>query len=557
MDEITEQAHRLIAAGRRTEAIGALAGALADRRGGLDAARLLARLLGAYRLEASPTVEAAIRAACDFQDFDLQPLVRSAIDCLLAQPGWKPLASASDEDLRHRIDTSLDAGQLAPFDDPLLRNVLVRGICHDMPLERILLVLRAGLATRAPASLPAAWHDVASMLACQAANNEYAWPAKPAEEQAVDRLVERIAGASSPEESDVVRAAMYRAPATLPGFAAWRGRMTSPAARALLAATEGEDRTPNQAVRKLGPGRDSGSQRVQAQYEESPYPRWLALNPPLAGERRSRLLARCPPGDRPRFEGTIDILIAGCGTGRQAITAALGYGQPIRITAIDLSAASLAYAARMARRYGADSIEFVQVDLLDVDRLDRDFDVIEAIGVLHHLADPMAGWRALAQRLKPGGLMNVALYSERGRQDVVAARRAIASLGIESTPGGIRQLRRLVLDAPAGAKDWRATVRRFTDFFTLSGCRDLLFNVLEHRFTPLAVRSVLAELDLELLSVDVPAAVLAKYRARFPGDPAGLDLELWDQFEADNPTVFSGMIAIWCRTRPAPVSQRT
>ena len=78
-----------------------------------------------------------------------------------------------------------------------------------------------------------------------------------------------------------------------------------------------------------------------------------------------------------------------------------------------------------------------------------------------------------------------------------------------------------------------------------------------HRFTPLAIRPMLAELDLELVSVDVPAAVLAKYRARFPGDPAGLDLSLWDQFEADNPTVFSGMIGMWCRKRPSPVSQRT
>jgi SAM-dependent methyltransferase len=556
MDEITQQASRLIAAGRRAEAIGALVGALADRRGGLEAARLLARLLGAYRLEASPAVEAAIRAACDFQDFDLQPLMRSAIDCLLARPEWKPLTAAPDEELRQRIETALNTGQLSPFDDSLLRNILVRGVCHDVPLERILLVLRASLVTRAPGPLPAAWREVACALAQQTANNEYAWPTAPAEEQAVDRLVERIAAAPSPEDSDVVRAAMYRAPATLPGFGVWQSRLKNPALRA-LAAVDGNEKSRGHTIRKLGSAHDSGSQRVQAQYEESPYPRWLALNPPLAGERRARLLGRCPPADRPRFEGPIDVLIAGCGTGRQAITAALGYGQPIRLTAIDLSEASLAYAARMARRYGAGSIEFVQVDLLDIDRLDRDFDVIEAIGVLHHLADPMAGWRALARRLKTGGLMNVALYSERGRQDVVAARRAIASLGIEPTPEGIRRLRRLVLEAPSDARDWRATVRRFTDFFTLSGCRDLVFNVLEHRFTPSAIRPMLAELDLELLSVDVPAAVLAKYRARFPGDAAGLDLSLWDQFEADNPTVFSGMIGMWCRKRPSPVSQRT
>ncbi|MBV8538916.1 MAG: class I SAM-dependent methyltransferase [Alphaproteobacteria bacterium] len=517
---------------------------------------MLARLLGTYRLEPSPAVEAAIRVASDFEDFDLQPLVRSAIDCLLAKPDWKRLAAAAGEDHAQQIGASLDAGQLAPFDDPLLRNILMRGVCHDVPLERVLLALRAGLAARAPDSLPAGWQDVAGALACQAANNEYAWPTEPVEDQTVERLAERIAGAALPDDSDILRAAMYRAPSALPGFALWRIRPMSPAVRAVLAATGSEDQVVSQAVRQLGPAQGSGSQRVQAQYEENPYPRWLALNPPAAGERRARLLARCPAADRPRFEGPIDVLIAGCGTGRQAITAALGYGQPSHLTAIDLSAASLAYAARMARRYGTPSIEFVQVDLLDIDRLDRDFDVIEAIGVLHHLADPGAGWRALARRVKPGGLMNVALYSERGRQDVVAARHAIAALAIEATPQGIRRLRRLVLDAPADARDWRATVRRFTDFFTLSGCRDLLFNVLEHRFTPLAIHAMLRELDLELLSVDVPAATLARYRSRFPGDPAGLDLQLWDRFEADNPTIFSGMIGIWCRSNAAS-GQRT
>jgi len=553
-DETAQQAQRLVAAGRRADAIGVLVGALSERRGGIDAARLLARLLGTYRLEPSPVVEAAIRAAGEFQDLDLQPLVRSAIDLLLAKPEWKALAAASTADLRHRIDMGLDAGQLAPFDDPLLLNILSRGICHDVALERILLALRASLVSRAPGALPAGWFRVACALACQTANNEYAWPAEPAEEQAVERLMERVTGAPLPEDPDFVRASMYRALPALPRFATWRKSDLPAAARALVAACAIglDDGADHPIIRRLGPARDGGSRRVQAQYEENPYPRWLALNPPAPGERRARLLARCAAADRPRFEGPIDVLIAGCGTGRQAITAALGYAPHGRITAIDLSAASLAYAARMARRYGAGPIEFVQVDLLDVEQLERDFDVIEAVGVLHHLADPIAGWRSLARRLKPGALMNVALYSERGRQDVVAARRAIASLGIEPTPDGIRRLRRLVLDAPAGTDDWRATVRRFTDFFTLSGCHDLLFNVLEHRFTPLDVRSMLAELDLELLSVDVPAAVLARYRARFPDDRAGLDLAHWDRFEIDNPTVFSGMIGVWCRRRPSP-----
>ncbi len=35
--------------------------------------------------------------------------------------------------------------------------------------------------------------------------------------------------------------------------------------------------------------------------------------------------------------------------------------------------------------------------------LGRQFDLIECVGVLHHLGDPLAGWRVLVSLLKPGG----------------------------------------------------------------------------------------------------------------------------------------------------------
>ena len=48
-------------------------------------------------------------------------------------------------------------------------------------------------------------------------------------------------------------------------------------------------------------------------------------------------------------------------------------------------------------------IEFAQADLLELGAIGRTFDVVECSGVLHHLADPFAGWRALLPLLRPGG----------------------------------------------------------------------------------------------------------------------------------------------------------
>lgn len=541
------RARDLVASGRAAEAVGALVDALATGEGGRDAAELLARLLGRYRLEPSPHAERAIRAACAAPEFDLQTLVRPAVDCLFARPEWHEALQANAAERRAMAERAVRSATLAPFDDPLLHAILTRGVCYDVRLERLLVALRAAFLRAATAGLSPGAMALAAALARHAANNEYAWPLDPGEALAVAAAAERLA-APAADEWDLLRVAMYEPPAGLANVAALRGAAWSAATRALIAAIAPDDEeiALRSAMPRLVPADHAGSAAVRAQYEENPYPRWVAVNPPVPGERRARLLARCPD-DRARFEAPIDVLIAGCGTGRQAVLAGVGYGPGTRILAIDLSVPSLAYAQRMARRHRLDGIEFLQADLLDLGRLPRRFDVIEAVGVLHHLADPLAGWRILAERLKPGGLMLVGLYSERGRADIVAARRAIAGLGLPATPDGVRQLRRLVLDAPDDAPDWRVSVRRFTDFFSLSGCRDLLFNVQEHRFTPRQLADAVAELGLELRAVDAAPAVLAAYRARFPDDPPALDLLNWDRFEADNPRIFSGMIGLWCR----------
>ena len=71
----------------------------------------------------------------------------------------------------------------------------------------------------------------------------------------------------------------------------------------------------------------------------------------------------------------------------------------------------------------------------------RTFDIIESGGVLHHLADPFAGWRILLSRLRPGGFMGLGFYSELARRHVVKAREFIAAHGYSSTPDDIRRFR--------------------------------------------------------------------------------------------------------------------
>ena len=78
-------------------------------------------------------------------------------------------------------------------------------------------------------------------------------------------------------------------------------------------------------------------------------------------------------------------------------------------------------AAADARARG-DRIDFAQADIIKLGSIGRTFDVIEPSGVLHHLADPFAGWRVLVSLLRPGGVMVLGLYSEAARGNVMAAR---------------------------------------------------------------------------------------------------------------------------------------
>ena len=121
-----------------------------------------------------------------------------------------------------------------------------------------------------------------------------------------------------------------------------------------------------------------------------------------------------PPVGR-RDPKEIDVLIAGCGTGKHIFDVAV-QNPKARVLAIDISVASLAYAKRKVREERLVNIEFAQADILELGAIGRVFDHIEAVGVLHHLADPKTGWRVLLSLLRPGGTMHVGLYSQLARR---------------------------------------------------------------------------------------------------------------------------------------------
>ena len=131
-------------------------------------------------------------------------------------------------------------------------------------------------------------------------------------------------------------------------------------------------------------------------------------------------------GQKPRSPN-IHILDAGCGTG--VGTEYLVHLNPqASVVGIDLSSGALEVAKERCRRSGANRVEFHQLSLYDVDKLPGEFDLINCVGVLHHLSDPQRGMQAIASKLAPGGLLHVFVYSELGRWEVRLMQQAIALL---------------------------------------------------------------------------------------------------------------------------------
>jgi SAM-dependent methyltransferase len=425
--------------------------------------------------------------------------------------------------------------------DAFLRCALQLTTLHGVMLELFLTKLRAALLRLAGANAFAAVQvddaviDLLSALAQQCFINEYVFAQTGEEAEQANRLRELLTQQLS--RGDGV------APLLLAAVAAYFPLHALREAKSLLTLPwpectadllrmqvrepieEAEDRP---AIPALTPIDDDVSVAVMRQYDENPYPRWT-INPFIvrAADRKRQ---PHPVGEDAAVGE--DVLIAGCGTGQHPFSNAQ-YSPQARILAVDISRTALAYARRKTREEGLHNIEYAQADILKLGAIGRTFDRIETVGVLHHLAEPKAGWRVLLSLLAPNGTMRVGLYSAAARRAVVEARALIAERGYSATADDIRAVRQTIIHGQS-----TNTLLKIADFYTMSGCRDLLFNVMEHRFTIPEIAAFLNEHGLLFHGFELEPAIIERFQERYPGGEALTNLDNWHEFETANPDTF-------------------
>jgi SAM-dependent methyltransferase len=189
---------------------------------------------------------------------------------------------------------------------------------------------------------------------------------------------------------------------------------------------------------------------VSRQYERYRYPqpiqdleRWLVGNWQWPDPSHAH---RILWPDR-EYKPDLDILIAGCGTNQAAVFA---FTNPAaKVVAIDVSQPSLNHHQYLKDKHGLWNLDLHLLPIEELPTLGLDFDLVVSTGVLHHIADPLAGMKTLAGCLRPEGAIAVMLYAKYGRIGVELLESVFRDLGLRQDDASVRVVRETISLLPA------------------------------------------------------------------------------------------------------------
>lgn len=526
----------------------------------LEAARALARCLelGAADAEVASALVRSLqelpvdaRHADDIRTWTLQALARDDVR-------RSSLARTAGDLLSHYFRHRPDVPWWQLAQDPLFVATLSGTYLTRVPVEVWVTGLRRRLLGEAleAGRLTEEQRVVAASIALTAFHGEYLLDVGPLELEALGAVRELMSGLTYTPGSAAVWSDLVLLRACYEPMADWEQALAlvqlpptclGPSLARLIDTTLRpvlDERERAHHVRSLTEVQDVTSQAVRAQYERNPYPRWLTLRrlrPVPYAARVSLQDVVKPWHDAPGAH----VLVAGCGTGRRALQVAQAHPQA-RVFAVDLSRRSLSYAQRMGEHHDVRNVRFAHADLLELGQTDLAFEVVECVDVLHHLREPVAGLRSLADVLVPGGLLRLDVYSRTARRDLTIGQRWVKSRRWTGELDELRAFRRAVIAGQLGPEVQLALSS--LDFYSASGVRDLFFQVQEHQYDWSELHELARAAGLEVVGVDDGRPELAQRWAQVHRRPVDWsDLHAWSQVEAAFPLLFINRYPLWLR----------
>ena len=142
--------------------------------------------------------------------------------------------------------------------------------------------------------------------------------------------------------------------------------------------------------------------------------------------------------DRP-LRADIDILIAGCGTNQAA---QIAYNnRAAKVVAVDVSQPSLDHEKFLKDKYALKNLELHLLPIEEAPSLNQKFDLVMSTGVLHHMDNPNAGMKALAEVMRPDGVAAIMLYARYGRTGVEWMQAIFREMGLRQDEESLQMVK--------------------------------------------------------------------------------------------------------------------
>ncbi|WP_422745238.1 class I SAM-dependent methyltransferase [Mycobacterium sp. WMMD1722] len=146
------------------------------------------------------------------------------------------------------------------------------------------------------------------------------------------------------------------------------------------------------------------------------------------------------------YKHDVEILIAGCGTNQAAVFAF--NNRDAKVVAVDVSQPSLDHQQYLKDKHGLTNLELHLLPIEELPTLGRQFDLVVSTGVLHHMADPLQGMLALADCVRPDGVICIMLYAKYGRLGVEILQSVYRDLQFGQDEPSVRGVRQSIALLP-------------------------------------------------------------------------------------------------------------
>ena len=180
------------------------------------------------------------------------------------------------------------------------------------------------------------------------------------------------------------------------------------------------------------------------------------------------------------YKPDLDILIAGCGTNQAAIIAYTN--RAANVVAVDISQSSLNHEQYLKDKYGLENLELHLLPIEELPTLGLDFDLIISTGVLHHMADPLVGIKALAACLRQDGAIGLMVYAKYGRVGVEVLQSVFRDLELGQDDASLRIVKETLSWLPANHL-LRADFEGTEDLHYDAGLVDIFLHGRERSYT--------------------------------------------------------------------------